>query len=198
MDTQRHSGRIVLATGAGSGIGRASEMRFAGEGARDRLRCGFGRARHDTEVDRRRRPPCPDGYRRRDRAGGHRPDRHAAAGRPRRRAGQHRRHHGLLLAGFRARRRHLGPGHQGQPDRRHATVPGGAAGHEGRGPGCDRDVASATPSVQWACQRLEKSFAKAVRMAQPDEIAALVSWLSSDEASNVNGAVSTADGGWMA
>jgi NAD(P)-dependent dehydrogenase (short-subunit alcohol dehydrogenase family) len=35
-------------------------------------------------------------------------------------------------------------------------------------------------------------------MAQPDEIAALVSWLSSDEASNVNGAVITADGGWMA
>jgi NAD(P)-dependent dehydrogenase (short-subunit alcohol dehydrogenase family) len=31
-------------------------------------------------------------------------------------------------------------------------------------------------------------------MAQPDEIATLVSWLSSDEASNVNGAVITADG----
>jgi NAD(P)-dependent dehydrogenase (short-subunit alcohol dehydrogenase family) len=34
--------------------------------------------------------------------------------------------------------------------------------------------------------------------AQPDEIAALVSSLASDEASNVNGAVITADGGWMA
>jgi NAD(P)-dependent dehydrogenase (short-subunit alcohol dehydrogenase family) len=31
-----------------------------------------------------------------------------------------------------------------------------------------------------------------------DEIAALISWLGSDEASNVNGSVITADGGWMA
>jgi hypothetical protein len=39
---------------------------------------------------------------------------------------------------------------------------------------------TATPSAQWAYQRLEKSFAKAVRMGRPDEIAALGSWLSSD------------------
>jgi NAD(P)-dependent dehydrogenase (short-subunit alcohol dehydrogenase family) len=70
-----------------------------------------------------------------------------------------------------------------------AICPGGVETNIGR---------TATPSVQWAYQRLEKSFAEAVRMAQPDEIAALVSWLSSDEASNVNGAVITADGGWMA
>jgi NAD(P)-dependent dehydrogenase (short-subunit alcohol dehydrogenase family) len=70
-----------------------------------------------------------------------------------------------------------------------AICPGGVETNIGR---------TATPSVQWAYQRLEKSFAKAVRMAQPDEIAALISWLSSDEASNVNGAVITADGGWMA
>ena len=37
-----------------------------------------------------------------------------------------------------------------------------------------------------------------VRMAQPDEIAALISWLASDEASDVNGAVVAADGGWSA
>jgi NAD(P)-dependent dehydrogenase (short-subunit alcohol dehydrogenase family) len=35
-------------------------------------------------------------------------------------------------------------------------------------------------------------------MANPDEIAGLLSWLASDEASNVNGAVITADGGWSA
>jgi NAD(P)-dependent dehydrogenase (short-subunit alcohol dehydrogenase family) len=35
-------------------------------------------------------------------------------------------------------------------------------------------------------------------MAEPDEIAALISWLASEEASNVNGAVITADGGWTA
>ena len=34
--------------------------------------------------------------------------------------------------------------------------------------------------------------------AKPDEIAAVVSWLASDEASNVNGAAVTADGGWTA
>lgn len=57
---------------------------------------------------------------------------------------------------------------------------------------------TATPAVAWAYQRLEKSFANAVRIAQPDEVAALISWPSSDEASNVNGAVISADGGWMA
>lgn len=34
--------------------------------------------------------------------------------------------------------------------------------------------------------------------AQPDKVAAAVSWLASDEASNVNGAVLTVDGGWSA
>ncbi len=38
----------------------------------------------------------------------------------------------------------------------------------------------------------------ATRMAKPDEIAAVVSWLASSEASNVNGAAVTADGGWTA
>jgi NAD(P)-dependent dehydrogenase (short-subunit alcohol dehydrogenase family) len=35
-------------------------------------------------------------------------------------------------------------------------------------------------------------------MAEPDEIAALLSWLCCEEASNVNGAIVTADGGWTA
>ena len=34
--------------------------------------------------------------------------------------------------------------------------------------------------------------------AQPDEIATVISWLASDEASNVNGALVSADGGWSA
>lgn len=70
-----------------------------------------------------------------------------------------------------------------------AVCPGGVETNIGR---------TAAPAVAWAYQRLEKSFGKAVRTAQPDEIAALISWLASDEASNVNGAVITADGGWMA
>jgi NAD(P)-dependent dehydrogenase (short-subunit alcohol dehydrogenase family) len=41
-------------------------------------------------------------------------------------------------------------------------------------------------------------FGVATRLAKPDEIAAVVSWLASDEASNVNGAALTADGGWTA
>jgi NAD(P)-dependent dehydrogenase (short-subunit alcohol dehydrogenase family) len=36
------------------------------------------------------------------------------------------------------------------------------------------------------------------RFAQPDELATLISWLTSDEAVNVNGAVITSDGGWSA
>jgi NAD(P)-dependent dehydrogenase (short-subunit alcohol dehydrogenase family) len=35
-------------------------------------------------------------------------------------------------------------------------------------------------------------------MAQADEIATLISWLASDEASNVSGAVIAADSGWTA
>jgi NAD(P)-dependent dehydrogenase (short-subunit alcohol dehydrogenase family) len=36
------------------------------------------------------------------------------------------------------------------------------------------------------------------RLAEADEIAALISWLASDEALNVNGAIITSDGGWSA
>jgi NAD(P)-dependent dehydrogenase (short-subunit alcohol dehydrogenase family) len=47
-------------------------------------------------------------------------------------------------------------------------------------------------------EKLAPYQALAGGLAQPDEIAALISWLASDEASNVNGAVITADGGWTA
>jgi len=70
-----------------------------------------------------------------------------------------------------------------------AVCPGGVATNIGD---------TSAPEVGWAYRRLEKSFARALRTAKPDEVAALISWLASDEASNVNGAVVTADGGWMA
>lgn len=58
--------------------------------------------------------------------------------------------------------------------------------------------ATAAPQVPWAMERAQLSMATMPPPAQPDEIAAAVSWLASDEASNVNGAIVAADGGWSA
>ena len=57
---------------------------------------------------------------------------------------------------------------------------------------------TATPRSEWGLGRLARIHASGTPSAAPDEIATLISWLSSDEASNVNGAVVTDDGGWMA
>ncbi|MEV4701884.1 SDR family oxidoreductase [Actinoplanes sp. NPDC049316] len=57
---------------------------------------------------------------------------------------------------------------------------------------------TSAPAVEWAFERLGRSFARSRPAAQPDQIAALVSWLASEEAANVNGAIVTADGGFMA
>jgi NAD(P)-dependent dehydrogenase (short-subunit alcohol dehydrogenase family) len=56
--------------------------------------------------------------------------------------------------------------------------------------------ASAAPQSEWAMQRAMLSMATMPPMAQPDQIASLISWLACDEASNVNGAIVSADGGW--
>lgn len=56
----------------------------------------------------------------------------------------------------------------------------------------------ATPRSSWGLERLAQYHGLAVRTAQPDEIATLLSWLASDEASDLNGAVITADAGWSA
>lgn len=56
--------------------------------------------------------------------------------------------------------------------------------------------ASASPSVPWAMERAMLSMATMPAPAEPDQIASLISWLASDEASNVNGAQVTVDGGW--
>ncbi len=56
---------------------------------------------------------------------------------------------------------------------------------------------SAFPTSPWAYRRLERSFNNSIRTAKPNEIATIICWLGSDEAININGAVITADGGWM-
>jgi NAD(P)-dependent dehydrogenase (short-subunit alcohol dehydrogenase family) len=55
---------------------------------------------------------------------------------------------------------------------------------------------TAAPRVPWAMERAQLSMATMPAPAQPDEIAAAISRLARDEASNVNGATMTADGGW--
>jgi NAD(P)-dependent dehydrogenase (short-subunit alcohol dehydrogenase family) len=70
-----------------------------------------------------------------------------------------------------------------------AICPGGVATNIG---------ATAAPRSEWGLERLSAYHALGVRMAEADEIAALLSWLASDEASNVNGAIVNADGGWTA
>ncbi|MCE0763501.1 SDR family oxidoreductase [Pseudonocardia kujensis] len=48
----------------------------------------------------------------------------------------------------------------------------------------------------WAFERAGLAKATMAPKAHADEIAAVVSWLGSDEASHVNGAIVSADGGW--
>ena len=58
--------------------------------------------------------------------------------------------------------------------------------------------ASSAPTTPWAMERVGVSLAAMPRVAEPDEIAATISWLASDEASDINAAILTADGGWSA
>jgi NAD(P)-dependent dehydrogenase (short-subunit alcohol dehydrogenase family) len=79
--------------------------------------------------------------------------------------------------------------YRGDGIRCNAVCPGGVQTNIGT---------TAVPRSQWAFERLGRSLALAERAADPDEIAAVLSWLGSEEAANVNGAVLSADGGWTA
>jgi NAD(P)-dependent dehydrogenase (short-subunit alcohol dehydrogenase family) len=57
---------------------------------------------------------------------------------------------------------------------------------------------TAAPKVPWAIERSRLAMAAMPPAAQPDQVAATISWLACDEASNVNGAVLTCDAGWSA
>jgi len=64
--------------------------------------------------------------------------------------------------------------------------------------GVHSEMHKASTRSGWAFERAALAKATMPDKAQPDEIAAVISWLGSAEASFVNGAVVTADGGWSA
>lgn len=70
-----------------------------------------------------------------------------------------------------------------------AICPGGVATGIG---------STSAPASGWAFEQYQPALALAGRVAEPDEIAALLSWLASAESSNVNGAIISADNGWTA
>ena len=56
---------------------------------------------------------------------------------------------------------------------------------------------TADPRVPWAFERAMLAMSAAgSHIADPDQVATAISWLSSQEASNINGALLTDDGGW--
>ena len=55
---------------------------------------------------------------------------------------------------------------------------------------------TSAPRVDWAYERQLVAITLNERMADPEEIAAVISWLGCREASNVSGSVVMADGGW--
>lgn len=73
--------------------------------------------------------------------------------------------------------------------RSNAVLPGGVETGIG---------ATAQPKSDWVMERAQLKMATMGPTAQPDQVATAVSWLASEEASNVNGAIVTSDGGWSA
>jgi NAD(P)-dependent dehydrogenase (short-subunit alcohol dehydrogenase family) len=85
--------------------------------------------------------------------------------------------------------RHIAYSYGPQSIRCNAVCPGGVATNIGT---------TAMPTIPWSWERQQLGISLGERTAQPDEIAAVISWLACPEASNVNGAIMTADGGWKA
>lgn len=71
--------------------------------------------------------------------------------------------------------------------RSNAVAPGGVATN-----------IEATPKSQLGIERLQPYFVNAGQPAQPEQLAAAITWLLSDDASNTNGVVLASDGGWNA
>ena len=70
--------------------------------------------------------------------------------------------------------------------RSNAVLPGGV----------HSDMHTRSERSGWAFERAELAKATMAPKARADEIAAVVSWIGCDEASHVNGAIVSADGGW--
>lgn len=70
--------------------------------------------------------------------------------------------------------------------RSNAVLPGGV----------HSDMRRSSDRTGWAFERASLAKSTMAPRAQADEIAAVVSWVGCDEASHVNGAIVSADGGW--
>jgi NAD(P)-dependent dehydrogenase (short-subunit alcohol dehydrogenase family) len=57
---------------------------------------------------------------------------------------------------------------------------------------------SAVPRSEWGVDRLKPVLRLRGPSVDPDQLAATISWLMSDEAANITGAILAADGGWLA
>ncbi|MES2170038.1 MAG: SDR family NAD(P)-dependent oxidoreductase [Actinomycetota bacterium] len=65
-------------------------------------------------------------------------------------------------------------------------------------PGAVKTNIEAPFKSAWAQERLGPLMGSIPRFAEAEELAASITWLASDEASNVNGAILPVDGGWSA
>ncbi len=57
---------------------------------------------------------------------------------------------------------------------------------------------TANPTVEWAWKLIEPQLGRSRRFATAEDIASVVSWVGSDEASIINGVLIPADAGWSA